>query len=111
MRDKNNKDKDALRITQQCRARGGMVYDLKCETAKLTVRVFPRESDADSGEWRVEACTSHTSEAFIVTEWGATRADTLREVGRSWVSKAPLHGLPAFDWEAVEQVLTDVRAL
>jgi hypothetical protein len=110
MKDKN-KDKDVLRITQQCRARGGMVYDLKCESARLTVRVFPRESDADSGEWRVEASPSHTAEAVIITEWGATRAETLREVGRSWTSKAAQYGLPTFDWDAVAQVLTDVRAL
>ena len=110
MRDRN-KEKDGLRITQQCRARGGMIYDLKCETSRLTVRVFPRENDGDSGEWRIEASTSHSAEAVIITEWGATRAETLREVGRSWVSKAPLHGLPAFDWDAVAQALTDVRAL
>jgi hypothetical protein len=107
----SEKNKDALQITNQFRDRRGMVYDLKCEGARLTVQVTPRVSSADPGEWHVEARTAHTPESLVIAEWGPTRADALREVGRAWVREAPSHGLPTFDWEAVAQVLTAVRAL
>ena len=108
---KTEKNKDALKITNQFRAKNAMVYDLKADGNRLTVRVFPRERSTDSGEWRVEARTNDAQEEAVVAEWGATRAEALGEVAKSWVTKAPAHGLPMFDWEAVAQVLTSVRAL
>ena len=110
MTEKSDKNKGDLKITQQSRIRSGMVYDLKYEGSRLNVRVFPRENPTDSADWRVEARTNDAAKT-VVTEWGATRTDALREVGRSWASIAPEHGLPTFDWEAVAQALVAVKAL
>jgi hypothetical protein len=105
------KDKDAVKITNQCRARGGMEYDLKADGARLALLILPRSTEDDPGEWRVEARASRAPEAVVVTEWGSTRTEALHAVGRSWVSKAPAHRLPPFDWEAIAVALIEVRAL
>lgn len=109
--EKAEKAKDALKITDQSRDRNGMVYDLKAEGNRLIVRIFPRENPQDENEWRIEARVSSAPEATVVTQWGATRADALREVGKVWVSLAPEQGLPTFDWDAVAVALNAVRAL
>jgi hypothetical protein len=105
------KEKDGLKITNQFRARGGMAYDLKCKGTRLTLLVSPRTTPDDEGEWRVEARSNRPQEeAVVVAEWGPTRIEALRAVGRSWTSNAPTE-LGMFDWEAVAQVLQTVRAL
>jgi len=105
------KTKDGVRITNQFRAKRAMVYEFKCEGAKLAVHVIPRENADDGGEWRVEARTGHAAESPSVSQWGATRADALREVGLAWASQEEASGWPHFDWEAVTKALTAVRAL
>jgi len=107
----SEKNTDTLKITNQFRLRTGLVYDFRCEGSRLTVFITPRERPDDAGEWRVEARASHAPDAFVVTEWGATRIDALRAVGRVWGSEAAEHALPTFDWEAVVKALQDVRAL
>jgi hypothetical protein len=107
----SEKNTDTLKITNQFRLRAGLVYDFRCEGSRLTVFITPRERPDDVGEWRVEARASHAPDALVVTEWGATRIEALREVGRAWGSKATEHGLPTFDWEAVVKALQDVRAV
>ena len=69
-----------MKLTQQSRTRTGMVYDFRCDGSRLMVRIFPRESEADSGDWRVEARTSNAPEAMVVCRlrtaenaWLATR--------------------------------------
>ena len=111
MNDKARNVKETLKITDQFRDRRGMVYDLKCEGIRLTVCVSPRENDMDLGDWRVEARATQGPEAEVVAEWGATRIEALRAVGRTWTSKPQANGLPTFDWEAVARVLTEVRAV
>lgn len=109
---KVEKDKDALRITNQCRVTGGMTYGLKCEGVLLTLVVSPRASEHDEGEWRVEAKAKRaTDEPFLAAEWGPTRIEALRAVGRAWDANVPRHGLGMFDWEAVARVLQEVRAV
>lgn len=107
----SEKNADTLKITNQFRLKAGLVYDLRCDGSRLTVFITPRERPDDSGEWRVEARASHSPEAFVVTEWGATRIEALREAGRVWASKVAEQGLPTFDWEAVVKALQDVRAV
>jgi hypothetical protein len=102
---------ETIKITDQFRSRNGFVYDFRCEGARLTLSIAPRELPTDAGEWKVEARTGHAQEATVVTEWGATRVDALREVGRAWVSRAVEQGLPKFDWEGVEKALREVRAI
>ncbi len=106
------KDKDALRITGQCRVRGGMEYDLKCEGVNLSLVVSPRMNPDDADDWHVEARAKRAPDGpFVAAEWGPTRKEALRAVGRSWDSSVPTHGLAMFDWEAVEKILLTVRAV
>lgn len=112
MREKEEKSSDALKITNQCRVKGGMAYDLKCGGVRLTVLVTPRSNEGDLDEWRVEARASRPAKDDVVeAEWGPTRIAALQAVGRSWTSNLPSHGLAMFDWESVVQVLQGVRAL
>jgi hypothetical protein len=111
---KDSKDsKTTLRITHQARIiGGGMSYALKCEGVSLTLMVTPRLKETDAGEWRIEARSKRNEhEDVVATEWGETRVDALRAVGRSWNWSLPTHGLSIFDWEDVARVLREVRAL
>ena len=110
---KNEKDTGALQITKQCRVTGGMTYGLKCEGVILTLTVSPRSNESDKGEWRVEARAKREAqqEAVQVVEWGPTRVEALRALGRAWDSNLASHGLSMFNWEAVARVLGEVRAV
>jgi hypothetical protein len=102
----------ALKITNQFRSKGGMAYDLKCEGVRLTLLVSAKASSEDPGEWRVEARGARTADdAAVVVQWGPTRIDALRAVAASWADAIQTTSLRVFDWEAVAQVLTSVRAL
>jgi hypothetical protein len=101
----------ALRITQQFRSGRAMVYDLKDKVSRLTLRISERQSPSEPGDFRVDAATGTAPEALVVTGWGATRADALRDAARSWSEGRIRTGLPAFDWEAVAQALSAVRAV
>jgi hypothetical protein len=104
--------KDALRITNQFRSKGGMAYDLRCEGVRLALYMVQRASTDDPGEWRVEARgTRPGGEPAVITMWGATRADALRAVGAAWANAMETEGLRVFDWEAMAKILGTVRAL
>jgi hypothetical protein len=105
----NHVEPSTLRITNQFRSRDGMVYDMRQHGAHLTVVVTPRMSEQDSGEWRVRARTGN-ADGESIEEWGPTRLDALRAVGRAWTEKGS-SGLPQFDWEAIVTQLLAVRAL
>jgi hypothetical protein len=105
-------DEEALRITQQFRSGEAMVYDLRSRAGRLTLRVSGRGGDeGPPTEWRIEASTSTSPSAVAVAEWGPTRADALRAVGRSWGEKRLAGNLPVFDWESVARALSAVRAI
>jgi hypothetical protein len=105
-------DEDAIRITQQFRSGDAMLYDLRGRTGRLTVRVTGRGGgDGPPTEWRIEASTSTSPSAVVVAEWGVTRAEALRAVGRSWNEKRLASDLPLFDWESVARALAAVRAI
>lgn len=116
MREKaKDKGKDALKITHQLRPHGGgggMTYGLKCDGVILRLIVSPRVNEQDPGEWRIEARSKRAMlDDVTAAEWGPTRIDALRAVGRSWDSERAIHGLRMFDWEAVLRVLQEVRAV
>ncbi len=109
---KEDKENDSgLRITQQFRSGRAMVYDLRDRGSRLTVRIFERQSSAEPGDFRVEAATGSGPDIPVITGWGATRAEALREAGRSWSEARFTTALPAFDWEAVARALSAVRAV
>ena len=105
-------DQDAIRITQQFRSRDAMVYDLRGSAGRLTLRVTGRGGeDGPPTDWRIEAATSSSPDAVIVAERGATRAEALRAVGRSWNEKHLANNLPSFDWDSVARAMAAVRAI
>jgi hypothetical protein len=115
MRDKEaarDSAKDAVKITNQCRVRGGMAYGVKCAGVQLTITVSPRTTPDDLDEWHVEArAGSAGQEPVTISEWGPTRLEALRAVGRSWPARASVLDTALFDWEAVARVLQEVKAL
>jgi hypothetical protein len=113
MREKNGVDRSGeVKITNQCRVKGGMEYGLKCEGVSLTLVISPRATDAGGEEWHVAARAGRSrDEAITVEEWGPTRALALQALGRTFDAGLSTHGLGMFDWEAVARVLRDVKAL
>jgi hypothetical protein len=106
------RDEESVRITQQFRARDAMVYDLRGSAGRLTLRVTGQGGDDGTPmEWRIEASTSSAPDAVVVAEGGATRAEALRAVGRSWNEKRLANNLPSFDWESVARAMAAVRAI
>ena len=107
----SEKEKAAVRITNQFHDRGGMAYNLNCEGARLTVRVFGRTSPDDPTDWRIEARTNGKIDNFVITGSGASRAAALHEVAGAWARAIEGHPLPSINWKAIEDVLVEVRAL
>jgi hypothetical protein len=109
----SERDEEAVRITQQFRARDAMVYDLRGSTGRLTLRVTGRggSDDGPPTEWRIEASASSSPDAVVVAEGGATRAEALRAVAHSWNEKRLANNLPSFDWESVARAMAAVRAI
>jgi hypothetical protein len=107
--------KDALKITHQIRPRGAdtaMTYGLECQGVILTLVVAPRSSDHDPGAWRVDArAKTLMKESVTASEWGSSRIEALRAVGRAWDAARSEHGLRMFDWNDVARVLEAVRAV
>ena len=108
---KAEKSKDTLRITDQFRKNHGTVYDFRCAGERLTLFITPRESDADEGEWRVEAKAGGAADSNVVSDWGLTRTNALRGVADLWAQQQTERGLPAFDWEAIAKALVAVRGI
>lgn len=93
-------------VVQQSPERDGMAYDLACPESPLTVRMFP-----SSERWRVEARTSDSLDAIVVTACGPTRAAALEEVGRWWSHQEGPLELPHLDWVAIFRALASVCAV
>jgi hypothetical protein len=104
-------NKHALKLTNQFRNGRGMVFAFRYNKEKLTLCLSPRENEMDAEDWCAEGRTGAEPRPQVIREWGATRADALRELGRSWASRASSESLPIFDWEAVTSELNAVRAL
>jgi len=96
-----------VKIVQQFRERNNMTYDIDCDGAPLTLRIFPETAD----QWRIEARTSDRGESLVVASSGAKRYDVLREVLRAWNEAARAANLPTVDAEAVTKAMYDVRAV
>lgn len=107
----SEKEKNPVRITNQFRSRTGFVYDLTCESVRLTVDIMPRSNQDDEGDFRVEAKSNAAPDAEPVFAWGMTRSDALRDVATQWSAKVTDAGLPVLDWDAVTSALAAVRAV
>ncbi len=112
MKDKAEKvDVNAPKITNQFRSRIGFVYDVKSSGVRLTLNVWKKQTEADPGEWCVDARVNSVPETAPIAAWAPTRMDALKEVGRLWTTTGTDLGLPTFDWDAVATLLSGVRAV
>lgn len=96
-----------VKILQQSRTHGHMVYDLDCSGMPLTVRVFAADDDA----FRLEARSTDVAGAFVATSTSTTRRGALADVVRIWNEDAQTRGTPPLDGDALATALRDVRAV
>ncbi|HWL85854.1 MAG TPA: hypothetical protein VNO21_08635 [Polyangiaceae bacterium] len=105
------KEKDvAVRIMNQFRDRGSMVYELRHEGSRFAIVTSQRTSGEDPNEWQVRVRVAGQPAESSVERWGSTRIDALRAVAQVWRDE-PAGWLSRLDWEAVEKALLAVRAL
>lgn len=109
MNAKKKADPEALRITMQYRARGGMVYELAARGEELVLHIKQLREPEEG--WRVEASSKHTEASVQATATGSSAREALESAGAAWRERRLEAGLAAFDWTAVEKALADVRAL
>jgi RNA recognition motif-containing protein len=112
-RSRKREGKDAelastARITQQYRERLGMTYELTCQSARLTVRMFFPEAE-DPARWRVEARTDKGESVVEASE--VSRELAFHAVAEAWRSLPSSTSTPELDWPAIAVALKAVRAL
>lgn len=97
------------KVVQQFRERQNMTYDLDCEGAALTIRIF----EESAGSYRVEARASDAEGAEVISSSGTKKGEVLHDVLRAWNSAAlrPASPLRRIDDAAVMQAMREVRAV
>ena len=89
-----------------------MTYELDCSGAPLIVRVFPLSAaDGPIHEWLIEARTGNTSDAIVASATAPSRLAALESIAQWWRDNAPTRSAGTFDWVAIVQAMTAVRAL
>ena len=96
------------RITVQFRQPENMTYELDCAGVSMVLRVFFQNA---AGQWRIAAQGSREADAPITMATAPVRTAALREIARACREGTGVAALRGLDWEAVEQALTNVRAL
>lgn len=100
-----------VKIMQQFRERGTMVYDLDCAGAPLTLR-FTEARDGDRGSaWTVEARSTEAADAIIAVGNAPSGGAALSEALRAWNVAAETTPRLAVDADAVAKAMYDVKAI
>lgn len=86
-----------------------MTYELECSGARLIVRVFHPSSPQET--WRVEARASEDVDAVVATASAGSASAALDGVAQWWRDHALARALSPYDWNAVAQAMTAVRAI
>jgi hypothetical protein len=100
------KDDSGMRITDQFRDRGTMVYDLKGCGQRISVRMSDRSHGTP--EWELAIVAKQTPGLPILTAVAATRDEALDRLERAW-QQAP--GFAPIDWSSIRVALVAVRAI
>lgn len=98
-----------VRITNQFHDNQGMVYDLKCDTTRITISLGAT-SKAET-EWNIEAMVKQVPEPHVVRAVGTSKSDALRAIAETWRSHGEAAGFPLLDWAAIRDALSAVRAI
>ena len=93
-------------IAQQFREAKNMAYELDCEGKRMTLRIFEL-----GGTWRIEGRTSNDENAVVASCTAASRAAALEGVATWWRENADAKLLETFDWKAIADAMTKVRAI
>jgi hypothetical protein len=99
-----------VKITNQFHDNHGMVYDLKCDTTRITISLGAASKD-EGTEWNIEAMVKQVPEPHVVRAVGSSKSDALRAISETWRSHGEAAGFPLLDWAAIRECLTAVRAI
>lgn len=95
-----------MRITDQFRDKGAMVYDLKGGGQRISLRMSDRSEDGLG--WEIAVVSKQKPELPTLTVAATTRAQALMDLARAWQDA---HGFPKVDWPSIREALTAVRAI
>jgi hypothetical protein len=98
-----------VRITNQFHDNQGMVYDLKCDTTRITISLGA--TSKDETQWNIEAMVKQVPEPHVVRAVGSSRSDALRAISETWRLQGEAAGFPLLDWAAIRDALATVRAI
>ncbi len=102
----NANDDSKMRITDQFRDKGSMVYDLKGCGVRMSLRVSERTDS--SQRWEIAALAKAEPPVTPLTARAATRREALACLARVWTET---EGFPAVDWPSIDDALAAVRAI
>jgi hypothetical protein len=99
--------KPTVKIMQQFRERGNMVYDVDCAGSPLTLRI----SRDEQGKWSVEARSTEATDAIVANASAETGAEALAEAIPAWNAAALTTTRMAVDGDAIAKAMWDVKAI
>lgn len=98
--------KPTVKIMQQFKERGKMVYDVDCAGSPLTLRI-----GHDEQGWHVEARSTEQTDAIIASAIAETGVASLAEALRQWNAAAVTTTRKAVDADAIAKAMRDVKAI
>jgi hypothetical protein len=97
-----------VRITDQFRSGQSMVYDLKCESIRLSIFMT---FSAENSVWTIRAEAKQVPEPGQEQATGSSRDEALTVLAKAWQDHHGTIGYPAVDWVAIREALVAVRAV
>ncbi len=101
------KDESVMRITDQFRDKGAMVYDLKGCGQRISLRMS-EQSRGTPPEWELAVIVKQTPAPPTLTAVATTRDEALAGLAQAW-QHTP--GLAPLDWPSIRKALAGVRAI
>jgi hypothetical protein len=102
------KDESGMRITDQFRDRGTMVYDLKGCGQRISLRMSERSQQGTPLEWELAVLVKQPPSLPILTAVATTRDGALAGLVRAWQNTP---GFAPLDWTSIRNALAAVRAI
>jgi hypothetical protein len=99
-----------LRVTKTYLERCNVAYEIDHHGMPLSIRMYPTDDGGGEPHWRVDVSSSRAGDG-VISAAAPTRAAALEAVGGAWRTAAAGQKLPMLDWNAIVQLMNDVRAL
>lgn len=103
---RGSEDSGRMRITDQFRDKGTMVYDMKGCGVRISLRVSERTSVNEP--WEIALVAKGFALPAPLSSSAQTRSEALSVLAQAWDRT---EGLPTLNWLSVEEALSAVRAL